>query len=74
MDVITSYSIHYTKLYEVDIEPSYDPLVNDNDMVEIVRTNATSLVGEDNIEIISKPNMGVEDFGYYVSRVPGAFV
>jgi metal-dependent amidase/aminoacylase/carboxypeptidase family protein len=42
-------------------------------MVEIVRANATDLSGEGNVEVHPKPNMGVEDFGYYVSRVPGAF-
>lgn len=58
---------------EVNIEPSYDPLINDNRMVEVVRANAISLSGEDNVEVFPKPNMGVEDFGYYVSHVPGAF-
>jgi metal-dependent amidase/aminoacylase/carboxypeptidase family protein len=38
-----------------------------------VRANAISLSGEDNVEVFPKPNMGVEDFGYYVSHVPGAF-
>ena len=58
---------------EVNIEPSYDPLINDNTMVEIVRANAIRLSGEDSVEVFAKPNMGVEDFGYYVSHVPGAF-
>jgi amidohydrolase len=58
---------------EVRIEPSYDPLINDNSMVEIVRANAMDLSGEARVEVFPKPNMGVEDFGYYVSHVPGAF-
>ena len=58
---------------EVNIDPSYDPLINDNTMVEVVRANATELSGEDSIEVFPRPNMGVEDFGYYVSHVPGAF-
>ncbi len=58
---------------EVRIDPSYDPLINDNRMVEVVRDNAVQLSGEENIEVFPKPNMGVEDFGYYVSHVPGAF-
>ena len=58
---------------EVNIEPSYDPLINDNTMVEMVRANAIDLSGEENVEVFPKPNMGVEDFGYYVSHVPGAF-
>ena len=58
---------------EVNIEPSYDPLINDSTMVEVVRANAIDLSGEENVEVFPKPNMGVEDFGYYVSHVPGAF-
>lgn len=58
---------------EVDIEPSYDPLINDNRMVDVVRENARHLVGEENVFVFPKPNMGVEDFAYYLSHVPGAF-
>lgn len=58
---------------EVDIEPSYDPLINDNRMVDVVRENARDLVGEENVFVFPKPNMGVEDFAYYLSYVPGAF-
>ncbi len=58
---------------EVEIEPSYDPLINDNAMVDVVRENARDLVGEENVFIFPKPNMGVEDFAYYLSHVPGAF-
>jgi amidohydrolase len=58
---------------EVEIEPSYDPLINDDAMVEVVRESAIALVGSDNVKVIPRPNMGVEDFAYYVSRIPGAF-
>ena len=58
---------------EVRVEPSYPPLVNDDAMVEVARANAVRLVGEDNVLLSPKPNMGVEDFAYYLERVPGAF-
>jgi amidohydrolase len=58
---------------EVTIEPSYDPLVNDDSMVAIVRESSRKLVGDDRVVIFKKPQMGVEDFGYYLSEVPGAF-
>ena len=58
---------------EVRIEPSYDPVVNDESMVEIVRQSVESLLGGDRVVIFSKPNMGAEDFGYYLSEIPGAF-
>jgi amidohydrolase len=58
---------------EVRITPSYDPVVNDESMVEIVRENSKALLGDDKVVIFPKPNMGVEDFGFYLSEVPGVF-
>jgi amidohydrolase len=58
---------------EVKITPSYDPVVNDESMVEIVRENSRKLLGDDAAVIFPKPNMGVEDFGYYLSEIPGVF-
>lgn len=58
---------------EVEIQPSYDPVINDNDSVDLVRANADDLVGTNNVVIFDRPNMGVEDFGFYLTHVPGAF-
>lgn len=58
---------------EVVIEPSYDPVVNHDGMVDIVRANALRLVGEANVTLVPRANMGVEDFGFYLTHVPGAF-
>jgi amidohydrolase len=58
---------------EVRIQPSYDPVVNHDSMVDIVRENSGRLLGKDSVVIFPKPNMGVEDFGYYLSEVPGVF-
>ncbi len=58
---------------DVNIEPGYDPLINDDNSVDLVQRNATRLVGEENVFVKATPNMGVEDFAYYLSQVPGAF-
>jgi amidohydrolase len=58
---------------EVEIRPSYEPLVNDDAMVEVVRRSAAGLVGAENTVVYQRPNMGVEDFAFYLARVPGAF-
>lgn len=58
---------------EVVIDPSYDPVINDNPMVDVVRGCAETLVGDGNVVIFDRPNMGVEDFGFYLTHVPGAF-
>jgi amidohydrolase len=58
---------------EVNIEPSYDPVVNDASMVQIVEDSARKLLGDESVVVFKTPQMGVEDFGYYLSEVPGAF-
>ncbi len=58
---------------EVTIRPSYDPLINHDAMVDLVRDNAVRLVGAANVDSIALPSLGVEDFGFYLTRVPGAF-
>lgn len=58
---------------EVVIDPSYDPVINHDPMVDVVRRNAGVLLGEDNVSLLDRPSMGVEDFGYYLTRAPGAF-
>ena len=42
-------------------------------MVGIVQANAERLLGADNVTLVPRPSLGVEDFAFYVSRVPGAF-
>jgi amidohydrolase len=58
---------------EVEISPSFDPVINDDAMVDVVRASAGRLVGEERITVFERPNMGVEDFGFYLTHVPGAF-
>ncbi len=58
---------------EVRIEPSYEPVVNDDTMIDIVRESSRRLLGEDAAVIFRTPTLGVEDFGFYLNEVPGAF-
>jgi metal-dependent amidase/aminoacylase/carboxypeptidase family protein len=57
----------------VQIDPSYDPVINHDPMVDVVRSSAERIVGKERITVFSRPNMGVEDFGFYLTHVPGAF-
>jgi amidohydrolase len=58
---------------EVQIDPSFDPVINDNRVVDVVRGCAERLVGGEQVVYFERPNMGVEDFGFYLTHVPGAF-
>lgn len=58
---------------EVIIEEGYSPLINDNDMVEMVKANAIELLGRNKVKIIEDLSLGVEDFAYFLQKAPGAF-
>jgi amidohydrolase len=58
---------------EVEIRPDYVALINHDPMVDLVRATAGRLLGEPAVRLVPQPSMGVEDFAFYVARVPGAF-
>lgn len=58
---------------EVIRRKSYDCLINDDSMVDIVYNNVEELFGIENIVNIKHPSFGVEDFAYFSESCPGAF-
>lgn len=58
---------------EITIEESYPCLLNNNDMVDKVRTSAIKVIGEENILTLKAPSMGVESFAYFSMERPSAF-
>ncbi len=58
---------------EVIIEEGYPALINDKTVVENIIDVASDLVGVDNVQMISAPSMGGEDFSFFSNQVPSAF-
>ena len=60
---------------ECEIVWGVPPVVNHADMAELARQCAVEVVGKDMvIDHVEYPNMGSEDFSYYVEKIPGAFM
>lgn len=55
------------------IGKGYSSLINDDKMVELIKKNAVEILGRENVLEKEKANMGVEDFGYYLEKIPGVF-
>ncbi len=49
------------------------PLVNEAARAEWVREAVCSLLGEDGLVPLAEPNLGGEDFAFYLERLPGCF-
>lgn len=63
----------YHGSYEFTREKSYDSLINHRDHVEFLKETAAGIIGSDSIKELEKPRSIVEDFAYYLQKVPGAF-
>ncbi|MGI6728062.1 MAG: M20 metallopeptidase family protein [Anaerovoracaceae bacterium] len=58
---------------EVEFLRGYDALINHNKEVDQVKNTAFALLGGENVIEMEQPSMGVEDFAYYLQKIPGAF-
>ncbi len=51
----------------------YTSLINHDFVVDLIKENGIQLLGEDKVTTKKFPNMGVEDFAYFIEKTPGAF-
>lgn len=58
---------------QVEIKESYPGVVNCNKEAQLVENCAVSLLGRENVEILTEPTMTTEDFGYYLDKADGCF-
>ena len=61
-------------LAEVDFRVTFPPLINDKDEIIFTGDVAADLVGEDNVDRMSKRITASEDFSYMSNIVPGSYV
>lgn len=58
---------------KITYRDSYTALINHDEYIDIVKENGKELLGDSGIYVKALANMGVEDFAYFVEKVPGAF-
>lgn len=58
---------------KVNFEEGYPALVNNNEVVDIVKETAEGILGKDNIEIGKFPTMGGDDFSFFLEKTKGAY-
>ena len=59
---------------DTEVREGNPPVVNAPAMTELARRAAADIVGEPNVLEMHTPNMGSEDFGRYLERVPGCYI
>lgn len=55
------------------IRESYNALINNDEVVDLVRRTAEKILGKDNIIISQFPDMGTEDFSYFSEHSKACF-
>lgn len=58
---------------EIKFKTGYPVLMNDNLVVETLKNVAICETAVEKVIELKEPTMGVEDFSYYLEKVPGAF-
>lgn len=72
-DIVEMVSAAYGAKGEVIYRDSYNALINHDEYVDLVKANGEKLLGAEKVAVKDLPDMGVEDFAYYVEKIPGAF-
>lgn len=58
---------------EVWFEDGYKALVNDNEIVDVIKQTAERILGAERIRYKEFPSLGAEDFSYFLDKAKGAF-
>ncbi len=58
--------------YEYEYEKGYPALINNEEIAKVVEDVSREVLGDDAI-LFPEPDMGGEDFAYYLQKIPGAF-
>lgn len=59
--------------YHFEYTPYYPPVINHEEVTELVAQAGKIVLGEEQVVTIPHPTMGGEDFSYFQREVPGSF-
>ncbi|HYE80747.1 MAG TPA: M20 family metallopeptidase [Clostridia bacterium] len=57
----------------VEFTDGYDALINDDEIVDVIKETAERVLGMDKVLFKEATSMGAEDFSYYIDEAKGAF-
>ena len=58
---------------EVDIQPGYGAVYNDDHAYSVIARCAEEIIGSENMVMREAPSLGVESFCYFVEHTPGVY-
>lgn len=73
-EIVKSTAIAYRCTGKIEVEENwYPPVINDDELVNIVKQNTEKLLGKDKFLFKESPSLGGEDFSFYTQNCKGVF-
>jgi len=72
--IATGVAEAFSLLMQTNIRIGTPPLVNEPALADLARTVTKSLLGETALASLPVPNLGGEDFAFYLEEIPGCFI
>lgn len=71
--IVESVSVGLGGSADIEFKDGYIALINNDEVVDVIKDTAIEVLGEENIVYKEFPSMGGEDFSYFADKVPSAF-
>jgi len=72
-DIVKNTAIAYSGEGDVQFRDGYQALINNDEVVDVIKENAERILGKENIVYKEFPSLGAEDFSYFSDVAKGAF-
>lgn len=72
-DIVEGVAKAYGGSAELIVDPSYPPVINNEELNDFVKNNALEFIDSKDVIINNVPSLGVEDFAYFAQKVPSCF-
>lgn len=72
-EVVENTATAYGGVASVEFEEGYPALINDKDVVSILKETAYEILGKDKVNFKEFPSMGADDFSFFCEKTKGAY-
>ena len=72
-DVVKNTAVAYGGEGTVEFYDGYQALINNDEVVDVIKENAEKILGKENVVYKEFPSLGAEDFSYFSDVAKGAF-
>lgn len=73
VEIVENTAKAYGASASVEFEEGYPALINDDEVVDVLKEAAEEVLGLDKVHFKEFPSMGADDFSYFLQRVKGAY-